>query len=451
MSSFRMIKTLRIVFTCMAVLALAIQLHAQPAGRAASNWGHWRGPEANGVSPTANPPLEWNENKNIQWKVSVPGQGSSSPIVWENKVFLLTAIDTKIVDPTLPKPEDQPQRVFDIRFPNTTYKFVVLCLDRETGKELWRQTAIQNIPHEGHHKDNTFASAAPTTDGQRLYCFFGSAGLYCYDLDGALLWKRDLGKAHMGASLGEGTSPVVYDDKLVIVRDHAKESAIHVLNAKTGETLWSQDRDEPNTWATPRIINHSGKTQVITSGANFVRSYDLDNGQLIWQCGGLTQNAIPSPVTDENNVYCMTGYKGFSLLAIPLNAKGDISNSSQIAWTQDVGTPYTPSPILYDGMLLFTQSNQGILTALDAKTGATLISRTRLSDIPNIYASPVGANDRIYFTGRNGTTMVLLKSKTLNVLATNELDDAINASAALAGDQLFLRGANFLYCIANSN
>ena len=383
--------------------------------------------------------------------MAIPGNGSAPPIIWGKKVFILTAINTGKVDPTKPKPEDQPRRIFGIKHPNTTYRFVVLCLDRATGKELWKQTATERVPHEGHHNDNDFASAAPTTDGKRLYCWFGSAGLFCYDLDGKPLWKRDLGKVHMGASLGEGCSPVVFDDKVVIVRDHARQSSIEVLNAKTGKTVWKKKRDEPNAWATPLVLKHSGKTQVITAASNRVRSYDLNTGKIIWQCSGLTGNVIPAPVVEGDVVYCMSGYKGYSVMALPLSATGDISKSDKIVWSKRSGTPYVPSPVLYDGMLYFTQSNQAILSCLDSKTGNTILQRTRLPSLSNMYSSPVAAGGRVYFTGRNGKTLVLKKSKKLEVLATNTLNDRFNSSAALAGNQLFLRGKKNLYCIARKD
>ena len=411
------------------------------------NWHQWRGPEANGVSRTAKPPISWSEEKNVKWKVAIEGQGNSTPIVWKDKVFLLTAINTGRVDPSKPKPEDQPIRVFGIKHPNTFYKFVVLCLDRETGKEIWRKTAREYVPHEGTHRDADFASASPVTDGKRLYCWFGSAGLYCYDLNGEKLWERDLGKAYVGASLGEGCSPVVLKNKIVIVRDHARQSTIEVLNAKTGMTVWKKERDEPNAWATPRVVEHSGKVQVITAASNKIRSYNLTDGRIIWECGGLTGNVTPCPVIDENNVYCMSGYEGYSLLAIPLSSKGDITGLGQIAWSKKQGTPYVPSPILYDNLLYFTQSNQGILTGVEASSGKTFLERTRLPGIPNTYSSPVGADGRIYFLGRRGTTLVIEKGTKLKVLSTNKLDDQFNASPAIAGNQLFLRGRKNLYCI----
>lgn len=441
---------LRLIFSVASLLFfLATHLQAQSFEESRrDNWHQWRGPDATGVSKTAKPPLEWSESKNIKWKVPVEGNGIATPIIWGNKVFLLTAINTGKVDPSLPKPEDQPKRVFGITHPNTAYQFVVLCLDRDSGKELWRRIATERIPHEGHHGDNNFAPASPTTDGERLYCWFGSAGLFCYDMDGKKLWERDLGKAHMGASLGEGCSPVVHDGRLVIVRDHARQSSIEVLDAKTGETKWKKDRNEPNAWATPCVLQHGGRTQVITAASNKIRSYDLNNGEIIWQCSGLTGNVTPCPVVEGDVIYCMSGYKGYSVMALPLSATGDISGSDKVLWTKDRGTPYVPSPVLYDGMLYFNQSNQAILTCLDARTGDTILERTRLPGLSNIYASPVGAAGRIYIPGRSGTTLVLERSRELDVLATNKLADRIDASPALAGNQLFIRGNRFLYCIA---
>ena len=413
-----------------------------------NNWHHWRGPDANGVSTTARPPVQWSPTNNIQWKVPVEGNGSSTPIIWGNKLFILTAINTGEVDPGLPRPEDQPKRMFGITHPNSLYEFIVLCLDRHTGKVLWRQTATKLIPHEGAHRDNNFASASPTTDGERLYCWFGSAGLFCYDLDGNKLWERNLGKIKMGASLGEGCSPVVHDGKIVIVRDHSRQSSIEVLNAKNGKLLWMVERHEKNAWATPAIVSHSGKTQVITTASGKVRSYDLNSGKVIWKCAGLTGNAIPCPVVEDDTVYCMTGYKGYSLMAIPLNAKGDITGSDNILWTKRRGTPYVPSPILYDGLLYFTQSNQALLSCVNTKSGKTYIDRTRLKGLTNIYASPVGADGRIYLNDRSGVTLVLKRSRELKVIAKNELGEQVVSSPALAGNQLFIRGHRFLYCIS---
>jgi outer membrane protein assembly factor BamB len=418
----------------------------------ASTWHQWRGPQANGVSAKADPPVSWSEDQNVKWKVAIDGQGTSTPIVWGDKVFVLAAIKTGQKDTSIPDPKDQPKtNFFDIKRPNEILAFVVICLDRNTGTEVWREMAATKIPHEGAHNDNDFASASPTTDGKHLYCWFGSAGLFCYSLEGQKIWQRELGEVPVGSSLGEGCSPVVRDDKLVIVRDHSGQSSIEVLDTKTGETVWKKDRDEDNAWATPLVIERSGKTQVITAASNYVRSYDLDNGDIIWQCGGLTGNVIPSPVADGDYVICMSGYQGYAALAIPMTENGDISGSEKILWKIERGTPYIPSPLLYDGLLYFNQSNQSILTCLDSKTGEVAFGPQRIGQLSNIYSSPVGASGRVYIVGRSGKTLVLQRSQEFKVLSTNQLDERFDASPAIAGKQMFLRGAKYLYCIENES
>ena len=422
------------------------------ASLAAADWPMWRGPEGNGFAAEATPPLQWDEagkeSQNIRWKVPIEGHGTASPIVLGDRVFVLTAVDTGRVDPALPKPEDQPKRVFGITHPNTAYRFVVLCLDRATGQTRWRAVATQRVPHEGHHNDASFASASPVTDGERVYAWFGSAGLFCYDLDGRLLWKRDLGPAKVGASLGEGTSPAVRDGRVVIVRDHAGQSSIVTLDAATGKTIWERDRDEPNAWATPRIVSHGGRTQIITAASNFVRSYDLATGELLWKCGGLTGNVTPVPIGFDDTVICMSGYQGAKMLAIRLDAEGDVTGTDAVVWSSDRDASYVPSSVLAGGLLYLLRSNQSALIAVDAATGRDVIGRTRLGDIGNVYASPVAAAGRVYIPGRSGRTVVLAASDRYKVLATNRIDERVDASPALSGDALFLRSLKSLYCIA---
>ena len=427
------------------LLALFLVSHSS----ADNNWPQWRGPMNSGVAESSDPPTNWSESENVKWKVSVDGNGTSTPIIWEDKVFVLTAIKTDQKDTSIPDPKDQPKtNFFDIKRPNAVHEFVVICLDRNTGKEIWRDIATKKIPHEGAHNDNDFASASPTTDGERLFCWFGSAGMFCYDLDGKRLWERDLGEAKVGSSLGEGCSPVLYGDKLVIVRDFSHKGSIEVLEAASGTTVWRKERDEDNAWATPLVLDHSGRTQVITSASGFVRSYDLDSGEIIWQCSGLTGNCTPCPQVEGDFVICMSGYQGYAAMAIPLTETGDISDSEKIRWSLSKGTPYVPSAVLYDGLLFFNQSNQAILRCVDSKTGKLVFGPQRINGISNIYASPVAANGRIYIVGRGGTTVVLKHSRTYEPVATNELDERFDASPAVAGNQLFLRGTKHLYCIA---
>lgn len=412
------------------------------------HWHQWRGPDANGVAPHGDPPVTWSENENIHWKIPIDGRGSSTPIVWEDKVFLVTAIDTGQVDPKFEAPTDLPDNPFGITYPNTFHQYVVICLDRNSGQELWRRIAARRVPGEGHHNDNSFASASPTTDGRRLYVWFGSAGLHCYDLDGKLLWSRSLGDARTRLSFGEASSPVIHQDKVTVTRDQDDQSYIIVFDARTGETIWQADRDEPSGWSTPIVVSVGDKYQLVTNGKNRVRSYDLQDGTLLWQCGGQASNVTPSPVATSDTVYCMSGYRGSALYALPLDASGDITDSDSIKWTKDRATPYVPSPLLCGDLLYYTQSNNAILSCVRATTGDVLIDRERLSGIRRLYSSPVAAAGRIYIAGRAGTTLVIRQGDEFEVLAENVLDEGTDASPAIVGKQLFIRGKSHLYCIA---
>ena len=430
------------------LFATSVTAFAQsPTEEQTRNWHQWRGPFATGEAVNANPPLEWSETKNVRWKKEIEGLGNSTPIIWGDKLFLTTAIDTGKADPALPKPEDQPPRKFGITFPNTYFQFVVICLDRNTGDELWRKVATEQIPNEGHHGDNSFATPSPTTDGEKLFCWFGSQGLFCFDLDGDKLWEKNFGKVSTRLSFGEGSSPVVHGDRLIVNRDNEGQSYVLCLDAKTGDELWRQNRNELSSWATPLIVEAAGKTQVILNATNRVRSYDLANGDLIWEGGGQVSNVTPCPVTDGKYVYCMSGYRGSSAMAIPLDSTGDVTGSDDIVWTLGQGTPYVPSPLLVDGTLYFNQSNNAILTKVDADTGNVLLERTRLPDVRGLYSSPVAAAGRIYITGRDGETIVLDQQAKFEVLATNRLNDRIDASAAIVDDAIYLRGKTTVYCI----
>ncbi|HUE70737.1 MAG TPA: PQQ-binding-like beta-propeller repeat protein [Pirellulaceae bacterium] len=414
----------------------------------ANHWHQFRGPLATGEAPTGAPPTEWSETKNVRWKVEIPGEGSSTPIVWGNRIFLLTAIKTDKKTDAVPEAKDQPQRPFGIVFPNHYYQFVVLCLDRGSGKMLWQQVATEVVPHEGHHSDNDFASSTPITDGKHLWVNFGSRGVYCYDFDGNRVWQKDFGKLQTRLSFGEGSSPALHDGVLVTMWDHDGPSFIVAQDASTGDVLWKKDRDEKSAWATPLIVSRGGSVQVVTSATNRVRSYDLKSGELLWECGGQVSNVTPAPVALENLVICMSGHRGSAAFALPLDQSGDLTDSGKIAWKLGRDTPYVPSPVLYEDRLYFTKSNDGILTSALAATGKPIIETQRLPGIRSIYASPVAAAGRIYFTSRDDVTVVIRHGDKLEILATNQLDDPIDASAAIVGKEMFLRGKRFLYCIA---
>jgi len=445
-----------VIKTWLATLAIVVLA----AGAAAAqnfasdklhNWHQWRGPLADGTAPLANPPTEWSETSNLRWKAEIAGDSTATPIVWKNQVFLVTAIktDREVELPPPPASDEGRQNPFKIERPKHVHQFVVMALDRRTGKTLWQHMAKEEVPHEGHHIDASHASSSPTTDGKHLYVNFGSRGIYCYDLQGNQKWARDLGKMTIYNYFGEGCSPVIHGDSLVVNWDHQGGSFITVLDAATGETRWKVEREENTSWATPLLVDYQGRTQVIVNGTNRVRSYDLKSGDVIWQCGGQVLAAIPCPVSDGKLAFAMTGYTGNALYAIPLSATGDITDTDQIAWKRrEPGTSYVPSPLLYGELLYFLGGNKGILSVIDAPTGEPVIDRKRLEGIANVYSSPVGAADRVYITSREGTTLVIKRGKELEILATNKLDDRFDTSAAMVDGEIFLRGRKSLYCIA---
>ena len=440
----------------LAALALAAAAQAGLAAERVGNWHHWRGPNADGTAPEADPPVEWSEEKNVRWKVEVPGRGSSTPIIWGDKLFLLTAVSARPEGANQDAPrEAAPRRGRGGRgggfgrppAPTDPQKFVVLCLDRTTGETLWERVVREEVPHEGHHGTNTFASGSPTTDGEFLYASFGSRGIYCLDLDGNVVWERDLGDMRTRNGFGEGSSPALHGDTLVVTWDHEADSFITALDAKTGEPRWKVARDEVTTWATPFIVEHEGRTQVITNGTNRARSYDLETGELIWECGGQATNPIATPVVGDGVTYLVTGHRGYAVTAVPLDATGDLTGTDGRAWHRgDVGS-YIASPVLLDGLLYVTKSRDAIVTCLDAKTGETVTPETRLQGLKTLYASPIAAAGRIYYADRDGATAVLEQGRELKVLATNTLDEGVDASPVAVGKQLFLRGGRHLYCL----
>ena len=304
------------------------------------------------------------------------------------------------------------------------------------------------MPHEGHHETGSFASASPITDGKLLYASFGSRGIYCYDLDGNPKWDKDLGDLRMRFSFGEGSSPALFEDTLVQICDQEEGSFVVALDARTGQEKWRKPRDEVSTWGTPLIVEAAGRTQVVTSGTNRIRSYDLQNGELIWECGGLGSNPIACPVVVDGLAVVMTGHNDPAGIAVPLDSKGDITDTNKVAWRIEGSTPYVPSPLVYDDTIYFTKSRNAILSSVAAKTGEYIISQQRLPDMNSIYASPVAANGRIYISSREGTTVVVKHGSKLEVLATNSLDETIDASPAIVGKDLIVRTESNLYCIS---
>ncbi|MBM3993579.1 MAG: hypothetical protein FJ303_05425 [Planctomycetes bacterium] len=435
-------------FIAICLLLSTLMIGRGVAGDSGGNWPHWRGPLANGVALKADPPIRWDANTNIKWKAPLQGKGSATPIVWDDQVFIVTAINTgRPADPKdLPKPDSD--RVVKTTAPQVYHQFVVMSFDRATGKQRWKHVAAEKVPHEGHHSSHSYAAGSPTTDGKYLYVSFGSFGIFCYDLAGKLQWQRDLGRLTTRLGWGEAVTPVIHGDSLLLNWDQEKDASLICLDAKTGQTKWRANRDDKTSWNTPCVVKHNGRTQVIVNGTKRVRSHDLATGEVIWECAGMTTNAIPSPIAEGGIAYVMSGYGTAAAVAVPLDSKGDLGLDGKVQWRMTKGgTPYVPSPLLLGGRLYFTLANKALLSIADAKTGAILLDRERLNGLSDFYASPMAAAGRIYLVDRAGTTLVIRQSDKLEVLATNKLDDPIDASPVAVGRQLFLRGEQFLYCI----
>jgi outer membrane protein assembly factor BamB len=431
------------------ILLAAILLLCTHAGRsvelqseALSYWPQWRGPLMTGEAPRGDPPIRWSETGNIRWKIPVPGMGHATPVVWGDRIFVLTAVPARNS-----QGKDPGDRVVNM---GNDYSYEVLAMNRKDGSLIWRRVARVEAPHEGRHPDASWASCSPVTDGKHVIASFGSRGFYCYDMDGILQWEKDFGDLHIRYSWGEGSSPALSGDKLIVTWDHTGNSFVAVLDKRTGRELWRKSRNDGTSWTTPLVVEHNGRKQIIAPSIRRTRCYDLETGKELWTTRGMTANPIPTPVSANGIVYLMGGYRESVLQAISLDkAHGSASSSGAILWEQSWDTPYVPSPLLYGGNLYFLKSNQNILSCLDAATGKSYYSRQRLNNIQGVYASPVAAKDRIYVLGRNGVCVVIRHGPRLEILATNRLDDSFSASPVIVGKDLYLRGHKYLYCISS--
>ncbi len=396
-------------------------------------WRQWRGPNNNGVAES-DAPLNFSDTENVKWRISIPGKGNSTPVISDGTIYLTTAAETGTDSETgaLVK-----------------HDFLVIAIDKETGKEIWRKTAATAEPHEGYHRTyGSFASNSPVTDGEILIAYFGSRGVYAYDLDGALLWKKDLGRFHMRNAFGEGIAPVLHGDSLIIQNDHEGESYLVVLDKSTGNERWRAERDERSSWPQPIVVSFGGREQLVTSSTR-VRTYDFETGELIWEAGGLGANAIPAVINVNNEmVIAMTGYRDPNLLAIKLGGKGDITdNPDFVKWTNQRGNAYSASPVLHDGILYFV-TDRGLANAFDAVTGEKHYHQQRLPETYTFKASPVAANGKLYLASEEGDVIVLKMGTEYEVLAVNSMGDEMFVSSPVVVDgKLYLRSQDELFCI----
>ena len=421
-----------------SVLVIANESH--------QNWPQWRGPTWNGVAPEGNPPVTWSETENLVWKTPIPGSGWSTPVIWGDRMFIHTAIP---LDEQLPVPDVIPPGTPNIRnhpAVATSWKaqrLAVICLDTTTGKSPWNKTVFEGMPHQGHHRKGGFASESPVTDGQYVYSYFGSFGLFCHDYKGELIWKKEFKPQAMEDSLGEGTSPALHGNKLIIVVDHELQSFVVAIDKHTGEEIWKTHRDEVSNWTTPRIYNHDGHDRIVINGAS-VCAYDLETGKFLWKCGGQSLSAVPMPAVGHGLAFAASGWRKDTVHAIRLGQKGDLTDSNHIVWSLDRGAPYVPCPMLW-GDELYLLEDSSFFSCVRAMDGHPYYLKHRLTKNPNFSASPVGASDRIYLLSESGNTLVVKRGKTPTLLAVNELEGRFHASPAIVGNSIYIRSETDLY------
>lgn len=451
------------------------------------SWPGWRG-QGNGVG-SGTPPTEWSEQENVRWKVSVPGKGLSSPVVWEGLVFVTSAVGTgkkKDGEPAEAGADGERGRPdeggrgrgdgerrgppgearrgdgppeggrgpggFGRGAPIEEQDFVVLALDRKDGAVKWQTKLATVMPHQGTHRDGSYASPTPVTDGERLYVSFGSYGIYALGLDGKLQWSVDLGDMDINNSFGEGSSPLLAGGSLILNWDHEGDSFLVALEAKTGKERWRTARPRGTNWSSPVLVSAGGAPRVVVAGPIAI-AYDPATGQELWREGeapeGRGGGAIATPVVlDELVVYATGGRRGGEARAWVANAPKGAEKVEPLLWKVTLDGPHVPSPLAYEGKVYLLKQDSGMLSVLDPASGKVEYGPERLDAVADVYASLVAAGGHLYVVGRDGTIEVLATRPELATVAVNKLDEGIDATPAIAGDELFLRGLEHLYCIA---
>jgi outer membrane protein assembly factor BamB len=432
------------------LFALGLGLACLPPVARGSEWPQFRGPGGVGLPAEKELPVAWSE-MNVQWKVKVPGTGWSSPILWGDKIFLTSAVTE---NQAKPRPDGGPRGGGGANPANAVYRWEVYCLDRTTGKELWKQLASEGKASIPTHASNTYASETPVTDGERVYVYFGMTGLFCYDTGGKLLWKKDLGTYPMQGNWGTGSSPVLWENRLFLQCDNEEKSFLVALDKKTGAELWRVSRDEKSNWATPYVWKNKLRTELVTSASQKVRSYDPATGRLLWELGIGGGRCIATPVGDDELLY--GGSEPFrssgSLFAVRAGASGDITlkagetANAGVAWFDAKGGLGMASPLLYQGHIYVLDRRLGIVSCYAARTGKP-VYKERLPSARGFWASPWAYDGKVFCLDDDGQTFVLQAGPEFKLLGKNALPDRFWATPAAAGGALYLRGVEALYCV----
>lgn len=438
-------RSLRLSFFALGISILAT------AAPGAQDWPQFRGSSA-GVAPD-NPTLpdKWSSTENVVWKIDIPGIGWSSPVVWGDHVFLTTVVNTSQQEP--PRPG---LYLGDWPASPAPHRWMVYDFDFKTGKVRWEREVSSMPPGNPKHLKNSYSSETPVTDGERVYFYFGNAGLFVFDMDGKPVWSKKIGPFKTRNNWGTGGSPVLHRDRIYIVNDNDEQSFLAAYDKRTGEEVWRTNRMEGTTWSTPFVWENDLRTEIVTSGSDKVRSYDL-SGKLLWEFVGMSTISIPTPFSRFGLLYISSGYIAEPLrpaYAIRPGASGDISLKGQettnnfIVWSARTGAPYNPTPIIY-GDQYYTLFDRGFFTSQDAKTGKEIYPRQRVAaDASGFTASPWAYNGKIFAISEDGDTYVIQAGAEFKVLGKNSLSEMTLATPAVAHGSLLIRTASKLYRIS---
>jgi outer membrane protein assembly factor BamB len=432
-----------------AVASISVTTAARPP-KPGVDWPQFRGISAHGVAEGFSLPAEWNiaEGTNIQWKTDIPGLGHASPVVWGNDVFLATSISGQ-------KDAGLKIGAYGAIAPvqdDTEHEWIVYALDKRNGKVNWRQTAFKGVPKIKRHTKATHANSTLATDGERIVAFFGSEGLYTYDMKGRLLWKKDLGVLDAGffmvpdAQWETGSSPVIHDGVVIVQADVQKNSFLAAFDAQTGKELWRTPRADVPTWGTPTIHTVKGQTQVIVNGFRHAGAYDFKTGKEIWKLTSKGDIPVPTPVVHDGVVFITNAHgPGSPIFALKETATGDITlpaeatSNDHILWSVPRGGAYMCTPLVYRGLVYIATYN-GVIAAYDAKTGERKFQERLLPDASSAFtSSPVGNDGKVYIAGEDGDVIVLKAGPVFERVATNDMGSPVLATPAVSEGRLLIR------------
>ena len=436
-----------------AIASVVTSLLLAVAAYGDANWPQFRGPDSRGVADGAGLPDTWSATENIAWKVDVPGRGWSSPIVWGNRVFLTTVVSQGEVEAAKKGLYFGGERK---DAPDSVHQWKVLCLDLESGKTLWEKQVHEGQPPASRHIKNSYASETPVTDGKHVYVYFGNVGVWCFDLDGNIVWHTPVAAQKMRYDWGTASSPVLYKDRLFIVNDNDDASYLLALDANTGKEAWRVPRDEKSNWSSPYLWANDKRAEIVAPGSVKVRSYDLD-GKELWSLAGMSSITIATPYAADGVLYVSSGYvmdKKRPIYAIKPGASGDISladgqtANAFVAWSQPLAAPYNPSTIVY-GDRLYVLYDRAQFSCYDAKTGAVLYEREKFPGGGGFTSSPWAYNGKIFCLNEDGVTYVVKAGDHFEIAGQNKFqdDDMGMATPAIAGDRLVVRTATRVYCV----